>query len=78
MYLTVHAKALNRAAQILGGRDRLREYLRVPASHLALWLAGTEKQPLDVFLKVVDLISDGWSSSLSAALKSRSSISSLE
>jgi hypothetical protein len=59
MYLTVHAKALNRAAEILGGTDRLREYLRVPASHLALWLAGSEKPPLDVFLRAVDLISEG-------------------
>jgi len=59
MYLTVHAKALNRASEILGGRDRLREFLRVPASHLTLWLSGAEKPPLDVFLKVVDLISGG-------------------
>jgi len=59
MSLTVHAKALKRAAEILGGRDRLREYLRVPASHLNLWMSGAEKPPLDVFLKVVDLISGG-------------------
>lgn len=59
MSLTVHAKALKRAAEILGGTDRLREHLRVPASHLAQWLAGAEKPPLDVFLRAVDLISDG-------------------
>src|SRR4051812_28661166 len=59
MYLTVQVKALNRAAEMLGGPDRLREYLRVPARQLALWLSGAEKPPVDVFLKVVDLISDG-------------------
>ncbi|HEY2337227.1 MAG TPA: GAF domain-containing protein [Burkholderiales bacterium] len=59
MYESVHTKALQRAAEILGGKDQLREYLRVPASHLTLWLSGAEKPPLDVFLRVVDLLSDG-------------------
>lgn len=54
---TVHARALRRAAEILGSNSRLREHLRVAARELELWLSGAEKPPMDVFLKAVDLIS---------------------
>ena len=53
----VHAKALRRAAEILGGTDKLRDYLQVPLSQLELWLSGAERPPVDVFLRAVDLIS---------------------
>jgi hypothetical protein len=54
---TVHARALKRAAEILGSNSRLREHLRISARELELWLSGAEKPPMDVFLKAVDLIS---------------------
>ena len=52
----VRMKALQRARDILGGTPQLRRYLRVSAFALAAWLAGSEQAPLDVFLKVVDVI----------------------
>jgi hypothetical protein len=53
----VHVKALRRAAEILGGQDKLREHLNVAMRELSAWLAGAAKPPLDVFLKAVDIIS---------------------
>lgn len=42
---------------MLGGKERLRSLLRVSVTRLDAWLAGTEKPPMDVFLKAVDVIS---------------------
>src|SRR5438034_10497171 len=53
---SVYAKALMRAAEMLGGRDRLREFLHVPMRALDKWLDGSEEQHLDIFLKAVDVI----------------------
>jgi hypothetical protein len=53
---SVRLQALIRARDILGGTTPLRRYLRVSAFALAAWLAGAEQPPLDIFLKVVDLI----------------------
>jgi hypothetical protein len=55
---TVHARALKRAAEILGGSEQLAVQLGVVPSHLARWIEGTVPTPTDIFLKVVDLISE--------------------
>ncbi|MFN2646139.1 MAG: hypothetical protein ABR570_14210 [Burkholderiales bacterium] len=47
-----------RAAELLGGRDKLARVLRVPVSELDKWIAGEAKPPREVFLRVVDLILD--------------------
>lgn len=52
----VRFRALHRAREILGGTQQLRRYLRVSAFALAAWLAGSEQPPLDIFLKVIDVI----------------------
>ena len=52
----VHGQALQRAADILGGRRPLRAYLNVSALLLGMWMSGVTPPPTDVFLKVVDLI----------------------
>jgi GAF domain-containing protein len=54
---TVHARALQRAADILGGKEPLRAVLRVPMIRLDEWLEGHSEPPMDIFLKAVDLIS---------------------
>ena len=54
---TVQVRALRRAAEILGGKDKLRAALRVPMSSLDQWLDGKVAPPMDVFLKAVDIIS---------------------
>ena len=55
--LTVQARALQRAADILGGKDKLRAALRVPMVRLEHWLEGRSLPPMDVFLKAVDIVS---------------------
>lgn len=54
---TVHAKTLQKAAAVLGGKQKLRAALRVPMSLLQAWLSGAERPPTHIFLKAVDLIS---------------------
>ena len=58
MAATVYSRALLRAAELLGGRDKLARALRVPVADLEKWIAGETKPPREVFLRVVDLILD--------------------
>ena len=53
----IRAKALQRAAEIVGGRERLRELLRVSRNDLEAWLDGGGEPPLEVFFRAVDIIS---------------------
>lgn len=57
MNKTVYTAALERAALILGGIDRLGEYLAVRPNYLDRWLMGTSMPPPNIFLKVVDVVS---------------------
>lgn len=61
---TVYARALKRAAEIVGGREQLALHLNVVPSHLALWMDGEEPTPQHIFLKAVDLISESEQQSL--------------
>ena len=54
---SVHAEALRRAAEILGGKAPLRAWLHVSMAELDAWMRGSVRPPSHVFLKVVDLIS---------------------
>lgn len=53
----VYTRALARAADILGGKDKLRAKLHVPMFSLEEWLDGRSQPPPDVFLKTVDILS---------------------
>jgi hypothetical protein len=55
---TVYSRALLRAAELAGGRDKLARVLRVPKAEIDKWTAGEAKPPREVFLRVVDLILD--------------------
>jgi hypothetical protein len=55
---SVYSRALLRAAELLGGRDKLSKVLRVPKDELDTWIRGDAKPPREVFLRVVDLILD--------------------
>jgi hypothetical protein len=55
---TVHSRAVLRAAELLGGRDKLARVLRVPKADIDKWISGEAKPPREVFLRVVDLILD--------------------
>jgi hypothetical protein len=54
----VYVKTLQRAAEIEGGEQGLALRLKVTPSHLALWIQGIERPPVEVFLRAVDLVTD--------------------
>jgi DNA-binding transcriptional regulator YdaS (Cro superfamily) len=54
----VHVRTLRRAAELVGGAQELALRLKVTPSHLALWLAGSETPPAEVFLRAVDIVMD--------------------
>ena len=58
MRRTVYSRALERAAEILGGTEELRGFLSVRKSVLGLWMSGYGMPPDDVFLRVVDLLAE--------------------
>jgi len=54
--VTVYARTLHRACEVLGSLDALSRQLNVPGSTLARWIGGLEQPPLDAFLKAVDIV----------------------
>jgi len=70
---SVYARALRRAADILGGKDTLRAALHVPMHSLEQWLDGRSEPPTDVFLKAVDILSTpiGSTTATAATLRAR-------
>ena len=55
---TVYTLVLDRAAQILGGYEKLREFLNVPSSLMRRWFDGSSPPPAEIFLKLVDIVSE--------------------
>lgn len=49
---------MERAAQIVGGDAKLREFLNVSPERYAMWREGVAPLPWNLFLKTVDLLSD--------------------
>ena len=58
MASSVYSRTLQKAAELIGGRKKLAHVLRVPMKDLEAWIADEAKPPLNVFLRVVDLIID--------------------
>ena len=58
MAASVYSRALQRAAQLVGGREKLAKILRVPRAEIDRWLADEAKPPREIFLRIVDLILD--------------------
>ena len=54
--VTVFARTLHRACEVLGGLDALSTELDVPAASLTRWIGGVEKPPMEVFLAAVDIV----------------------
>jgi hypothetical protein len=52
-----HARLLTKAAEILGGERKLRDFLRAPEK-FERWLEGKSMLPDDLFLKLADLLND--------------------
>ena len=53
----IHIRALKRAAQILGGEDKLRLHLGASETDFSIW-TGERELPRNVFLRLVDIITD--------------------
>lgn len=58
MAASVYSRALQKAAELAGGRDRLSRLLQVPKPDLDRWIADEAKPPREIFLRVIDLILD--------------------
>ena len=56
MASSIYSRALRKAAELIGGEDKLRRQLRVPAADLKKWLEDKAVPPAGIFLRVVDLI----------------------
>jgi hypothetical protein len=54
----VYIRSFARAAELLGGVDKLAAHLNVSKSHLRWWIKGSGSPPVDLFLRVVDLLMD--------------------
>jgi len=58
MAASVYSRALQKAAQLVGGREKLAKVLQVPRAEIDRWIADEAKPPREVFLRIVDLILD--------------------
>jgi hypothetical protein len=55
---SIYSRALQKAADLLGGRDRLAKVLLVPLAEIERWIADKGRPPREVFLRVVDIVLD--------------------
>jgi len=55
---SVYSRAVRKAAELIGGRERLSRMLQVPLEEIEKWIADKGKPPREIFLRVVDLIID--------------------
>ena len=55
---SVYSRALQKAAELLGGREKLAEILHVTKAEIDRWIADQAKPPREIFLRIVDLILD--------------------
>ena len=53
----IHTRALNRAAEILGGQDKLMIFLGASELDYSKWI-NQHELPRNIFLRLVDLITD--------------------
>jgi len=67
MAASVYSRALQKAAELCGGRDKLCRVLQLPKADVDRWIADEAKPPRDIFLRVVDLILDETAPSSDAA-----------
>ena len=58
MLATVYSRAVRKAAELVGGREKLARALQVPLAEIEKWIADKGKPPREIFLRIVDLILD--------------------
>jgi hypothetical protein len=55
---SVYSRAVRKAAEVIGGREKLARTLKVPLEEIDKWIADKGKPPRELFLRVVDLLID--------------------
>ena len=55
---SVYSRAVRKAAELVGGREKLSRTLQVPLAEIEKWIEDKAKPPREIFLRVVDLIID--------------------
>ena len=58
MSSSVHSRAVQRAAELAGGRQALADRLDLKRPDIDAWIAGQDRPTLPVLLRIVDLILD--------------------
>jgi len=53
---SVYSRTLQKAAELLGSRQKLAHRLRVPLAELEKWIAGVAVPPTGTFLRAVDVV----------------------
>ena len=56
---TTYARVVRRAAEIMGGVEPLARHFGVSMEDVVLWINGTKNVPTAVFLKAVDIVTQG-------------------
>ena len=56
--MSVQARALHRAATVIGGLQALAAHLKVSDAHIREWMFDVGSPPNGVFLRVIDLLLD--------------------
>lgn len=64
---SVYVRTLQKAADLIGGPQKLARHLHVPLADLEKWLAGDATPPIGTFLRAVDLVIDETPAPRSAA-----------
>ena len=54
--VTVYARTLHRACEVVGGLDALSRHLGASSAAITRWIGGLELPPLDKFLAAVDIV----------------------
>ena len=58
MAASVYSRALQKAAELVGGREQLSRRLQVPLADVETWIADKGKPSREVFLRIVDVLLD--------------------
>jgi len=56
---TAHTRTLRRAVEVVGSPEELAETLGVSPESLAVWLVGDQALPNDVYMRALDVVSQG-------------------
>jgi hypothetical protein len=54
--VTVYARTIHRACEVVGGLDALSRHLGASSAAITRWIGGLEQPPLDKFLAAVDIV----------------------